>query len=80
MQCKRQGHEQFYPEPEYKPCEGAVLPYLIFVTNITNIFVEIYALLRGEKLGQKLAMWRKNDKYQVCVLPQICTASELEAN
>ena len=29
-------------------------------------FVEIYALLRGEKLSQKLYPWRKNDKYEVC--------------
>ena len=25
----------------------------------------IYALLRGEKLNQRLRMWRKNDKYEV---------------
>ena len=29
-------------------------------------FVAIYALLRGEKLSQKLYLWRKNYKYQVC--------------
>ena len=29
-------------------------------------FVAIYALLCGEKLNQKLPLWRKNDKYQVC--------------
>ena len=28
-------------------------------------FGTIYALLRGEKLSQKLGPWRKNDKYEV---------------
>ena len=28
-------------------------------------FVAIYALLCGEKLNQKLPLWRKNDKYEV---------------
>ena len=28
-------------------------------------FVAIYALLCGEKLNQKLPLWRKNDKYKV---------------
>ena len=28
-------------------------------------FVAIYALWRGEKLGQKFCLWRKKDKYQV---------------
>jgi len=32
-----------------------------------NLFVAIYAFLCGEKLSPKLYMWRKNDKYQVCV-------------
>ena len=31
-------------------------------------FVVIYALLCGEKFIQKFCMWRKNDKYQVCVM------------
>ena len=30
------------------------------------VFVAIYALLRGEKLSQKLYPWRKNDKEKVC--------------
>ena len=30
-------------------------------------FVAIYALLCGEKFIQKFSMWRKNDKYEVCV-------------
>ena len=29
-------------------------------------FAAIYAFLRGEKLTQIFARWRKNDKYQVC--------------
>jgi len=29
-------------------------------------FVVIYALLCGEKFIQKISMWRKNDKYEVC--------------
>ena len=29
-------------------------------------FVEIYALLCGEKFIQKFSSWRKNDKYEVC--------------
>ena len=29
-------------------------------------FVAIHALLRGEKLNQKLCLWRKKDKYEVC--------------
>ena len=32
-------------------------------------YVAIYALWRGEKLGQKFCLWRKKDKYQVC--PQL---------
>ena len=31
-------------------------------------FVAIYALLCGEKFNQKLRMWRKNYKYQVCLI------------
>ena len=27
--------------------------------------VAIFALLRGDKLSQKLYRWRKNDKYEV---------------
>ena len=39
----------------------------------------IYALLRGEKLSQKLCPWRKNDKYEVCVLlMKICSVRQLE--
>ena len=31
-------------------------------------FVAISALLCGEKLNQKLCLWRKKDKYHVCIL------------
>ena len=31
-------------------------------------FVAIYALLRGEKLGQNFCLWRKKDKYQVSII------------
>ena len=34
-------------------------------------FDAIYALLCGEKLNQRLHMWRKNDKYQVWWWPHI---------
>ena len=36
-------------------------------------FATIYALSCGEKLSQKVHLWRKNDKYQVCNLHR-CTA------
>ena len=39
----------------------------IYVLLWQICFVAIYALLCGEKIIQKLRMWRKNDKYQVCV-------------
>ena len=32
-----------------------------------EFFVAVYALLCGEKLRQKLCLWRKKDKYHVCV-------------
>ena len=32
-----------------------------------RFFAIIYALSRGEKLSPKVHLWRKNDKYQVCV-------------
>ena len=38
----------------------------IYVLLWQICFVAIYALLCGEKIIQKLHMWRKNDKYQVC--------------
>ena len=42
--------------------------FLIYVILLRNsFFVAIYALLCGEKLNQKLLLWRKNYKYQVCL-------------
>ena len=35
-------------------------------TVVKYFFVVIYALLCGEKLSQKLCLWRKKDKYHVC--------------
>ena len=32
-------------------------------------FVAIHALWRGEKLSKKFYLWRKKDKYEVCVKP-----------
>ena len=43
----------------------------IYVLLWQICFVAIYALLCGEKIIQKLRMWRKNDKYQVCTLAVI---------
>ena len=51
------------------------------------LFSRVYALLRGEKLSQKLYPWRKNDKYEVCDLPLwiftvlkhlVCTLSSVQ--
>ena len=33
---------------------------------LSRFFAAIYALLCGEKLSQKLCLWRKKDKYHVC--------------
>ena len=41
-----------------------LLQFTLFCREIC--FVAIYALLCGEKLNQKLCLWRKKDKYQVC--------------
>ena len=43
---------------------ASFLRFTLFCREIC--FVAIYALLRGEKLSQKLYLWRKNDKYEVC--------------
>ena len=51
--------------------------YAIFLKKISFVknelcreirFVVIYALLCGEKFVQKFSMWRKNDKYEVCMI------------
>ena len=41
---------------------------LLFMLSCREIyFATIYALSCGEKLSPKVHLWRKNDKYQVCV-------------
>ena len=40
------------------------LRFTLFCREIS--FGMIYALLRGEKFSQKLCLWRKNYKYEVC--------------
>ena len=45
--------------------KSVLLPYTLFCCE--RYFVAIYALLCGEKFNQKLCLWRKKDKYQVCV-------------
>ena len=37
-----------------------------FTLFCRDFFAVIYALLCGEKLSQKLCLWRKKDKYHVC--------------
>ena len=40
----------------------------IYAVLSQNNFVTIYMFLRREKLSQTLFLWRKKDKYQVCVV------------
>ena len=47
-----------------------LLQFTLFCREIC--FVAIYALLCGEKLNQKLCLWRKKDKYQVCPSQGCC--------
>ena len=47
-----------------------------FTLFCQEFFVAIYALLCGEKLCQKLCVWRKKDKYQVCARGQIQYSAE----
>ena len=49
--------------------KSVLLPYTLFCWE--RYFVAIYALLCGEKFNQKLCLWRKMDKYQVC-----CTVTQ----
>ena len=57
---------------------------MLFFAKKKN-FGAIYMLLCGEKLRKKLAIWSKNDKYQLlCRLPfsqegRCCIAKELQA-
>ena len=41
--------------------KSLLLPFTLFCCE--RCFVAIYALLCGEKLNQKLCLWRKKDKY-----------------
>ena len=47
----------------FKCCEIIFLQFTLFCQEF---FVAIYTLLCGEKLSQKLCLWRKKDKYRVC--------------
>ena len=40
--------------------------FLAIYAVLSRFFAVIYALLCGEKLSQKLCLWRKKDKYDVC--------------
>ena len=44
--------------------KSVLLQFTLFCREIC--FVAIYAFLCGEKVNQKLCLWRKKDKYQVC--------------
>ena len=45
-----------------------VSTYLQFMHFCCEVcFVAIYALSCGEKFNKKMPLWRKNDKYEVCV-------------
>ena len=43
----------------------------IYAVLLRKIFFAIYALLCGEKFNQKLCLWRKMDKYQLCAILEI---------
>ena len=49
--------------------KSVLLPYTLFCCE--RYFVAIYALLCGEKFNQKLCLWRKMDKYQLCAILEI---------
>ena len=40
--------------------------FLAIYAVLLRFFVAIHALLCGEKLSQKLCLWREKDKYHVC--------------
>ena len=40
----------------------------------------IYALLCGEKLSQKLCLWRKKDKYHVCAVAVAVAVADADAD
>ena len=46
---------------------GSKISFVAIYAVLSKFFVvAIYALLCGEKLCQKLCVWRKKDKYQGC--------------
>ena len=47
-------------------CKIIFLRFTLFCREIC--FGTIYTLLRGDKMSQKLCLWRKKDKYEVCVI------------
>ena len=51
---------------QYFVAKSVFLQFTLFCREIS--FGTIYALLRGEKFSQKLCPWRKNDKYEVCII------------
>ena len=54
----------------------------ISINKVFNLwdFVVIYAVfvlnLCGEKLSPKVHVWRKNDKYEVCLINQVIMVRE----
>ena len=41
--------------------------FMLFCCKIRIVAIyAVYPLLCGEKLNQKLCLWRKKDKYQIC--------------
>ena len=47
--------------------------FLAIYAILSNFFVTVYALLCGEKLRQKLCLWRKKDKYHVWIGVGVCS-------
>ena len=50
---------------------AVLLLNLLFTLFCREIFATIQALSCGEKIIPKVHLWRKNDKHQVWLLPQI---------
>ena len=57
-------------------CKIGVVAIYALLSQIC--FVVIYAFLCGDKINQKLRMWRTNDKYEVCrdIVGKVCIAAE----
>ena len=53
---------------------AVLLPDLLFTLFSRKIyFATIYALSYGEKLSWRVHLWRKNDKYKVCLSSDSCS-------